>query len=168
VLRSRLTRLLTGVLVLLALPASAAAGGSSCGTAILTSALQTSLTAWYSPGCYAQATRLLTPDLAAYSDAPTAIAQAAHRDQLRTLHVAVAKKAPAGRVRITFTPPVGAIRVSVFARTGGRFVVAAVGTLSGAGGSLKAKLGRATRIRVSAGYVGSGDTPTTVTLTLRR
>ena len=56
----------------------------------------------------------------------------------------------------------------MFARKNGRFVLAALGTLQGSSGTLKAKLGKATRIRVSAGYVGSGDTPVTVTTTLKR
>ncbi|MEO9174078.1 MAG: hypothetical protein ABI317_01105, partial [Gaiellales bacterium] len=84
------------------------------------------------------------------------------------LHIAVAKKAPRRVVRITFSPAVGSIRTSIFAKRNGRFVVAAIGTLHGKGGTLKAKLGKATRIRVSAGYVGSGDTPVTVSITLKR
>ena len=56
----------------------------------------------------------------------------------------------------------------MFAKKNGRFVLAALGTMKGASGTIKAKLGKATRIRVSAGYVGSGDTPVTVSLTLTR
>ena len=56
----------------------------------------------------------------------------------------------------------------MFAKRNGRFVVAAVGTLRGAGGTLKAKLGKATRIRVSASYAGAGDKPITVSTTLKR
>jgi hypothetical protein len=164
---TRLVPLLVGAVVL-ALPASSAAGTSTCGTEIVTTALQASLTNWYSPGCYAQAAKLETPDMRAYSDVPAVVSTAAHRDRLRKLHIAVAKKAPRSVVRITFSPTVGSMRVSIFARKNGRFVVAAIGTLRGAGGTLKAKLGKATRIRVSAGYVGSGDTPATVTLTLKR
>jgi hypothetical protein len=165
--RTRLVPLLVGAVVL-ALPASSAAGTSTCGTEIVTTALQTSLTSWYSPGCYVQAAKLETPDMRAYSDVPAIISTAAHRDRLRKLHITVAKKAPRSVVRITFSPPVGTMRVSIFARKNGRFVVAAIGALHGAGGTLKAKLGKATRIRVSAGYVGSGDTPGTVALTLKR
>jgi hypothetical protein len=165
----RLFNLLAGVVVLLALPlSSAAAGTSTCGTEIVTTAVQTSLANWYSPGCYAQAAKLVTPDMRAYSDVPAVIATAARRDRLRKLHITVAKKAPRSVVRIAFSPAVGTIRVSVFARKSGRFVVAAIGTLHGAGGTMKAKLGKATRIRGSAGYVGSGDTPVTVALTLKR
>ena len=171
-LGSRLATLLAGALVLLALPVSSPAGTSTCGTEIVTAAATTSLVNWYSPGCYAQAARLVTPDMRTYSDIPTLISAAGHRDLLRPLQIAVAKKAPGGKVHITFTPTVGSIRVSVFVRTGGkggRFVVAAVGTLRGAGGVLKSKkVGKGARIRVSAGYVGSGDTPRTVTLTLAR
>jgi hypothetical protein len=46
--------------------------------------------------------------------------------------------------------------------------VAAVGTLRGARGTLRAKLGKATRIRVSVSYIGAGDKPVTVFKTLRR
>jgi hypothetical protein len=161
----RLVSLLAGAVVLLVVPVSASA---SCGSEILTTAVKANLTAWYSPGCYAQATKLLTPDLRNYSDAPAVISTAARRDLLRKLHIVVAKRAPGSKVKIAFAPAVGSIRVSVFARKNGRFVAAAIGTLSGAGGTLKAKLGKATRIRVSAGYVGSGDKPVTVSLTLKR
>jgi hypothetical protein len=167
-LRSRLLPVLAGVLVLLALPVSSPAGTSTCGTEIVTAAVESSVTSWYSPGCYRQAAKLVTPDMRAYSDVPAVVAAAAHRDLLRKLHIGVAKKAPGSVVRLAFSPSVGTIRVSVFARKNGRFVVAAIGTLHGAGGTLKAKLGKATRIRVSAGYVGSGDTPITVSLTLKR
>jgi hypothetical protein len=167
-LRSRLAALLAGAIVLLVLPVSSAAATSTCGTEIVTTAVQASVTSWYSPGCYAKAAKLVTPDMRAYSDVPAVISAAAHRDKLRKLHITVAKKAPRSVVRIAFSPAVGTIRVSIFARKSGRFVVAAIGTLHGAGGTLKAKLGKATRIRVSAGYVGSGDTPVTVTLTLKR
>ena len=87
---------------------------------------------------------------------------------LLRLHLTVTRRAPKSVVTIGFSPAVGAIRVSVFARRNGRFVLAALGTLQGSAGTLRAKLGKATRIRVSAGYVGSGDTPVTVTTTLKR
>jgi hypothetical protein len=164
-LRPCLAALLIG---LLALPVSSTAATSTCGTEIVVAAVQTSVTSWYSPGCYRQAAKLVTPDMRTYSDVPEVVAAAAHRDLLRKLHIAVAKRAPGSVVRIAFSPSVGTIRVSVFARKNGRFVVAAIGMLHGAGGTLKAKLGKATRIRVSAGYVGSGDTPVTVSLTLKR
>ena len=96
------------------------------------------------------------------------IAAAKRRDILRKLRIAVARKAPGSRVSVKFSPAVGSIRVSVFAKRNGRFVVAAIGTLQGAGGTLKARLGKAKRIRVSAGYVGAGDRPVTVTTTLKR
>ncbi len=67
-----------------------------------------------------------------------------------------------------FSPSVGSIRVAIFARRNGRFVVAAIGTLRGTGGTLRARLGTATRVRVSASYVGAGDRPVTVSTTLRR
>jgi hypothetical protein len=163
--RRRLLTLLASALVLLAVPVSASA---SCGNDVLQAAARSSLTLWYSPGCYKQATKLLTPDLRQYSDAPDEINTAARRDRTRKLKVAVAKTAPGGKVKVGFSPAVGTIRVSVFAKKNGRFVVAAIGTLRGTGGTLKAKLGKATRIRVSAGYPGSGDTPITVSLTLKR
>jgi hypothetical protein len=163
--RSRLLTLLASALVLLAIPVSASA---SCGNDVLQSAAKSSLTLWYSPGCYKQATRLLTPDLRQYSDAPDEINAAARRDRLRKLKVSVAKTAPGGKVKISFSPAVGAIRVSVFAKKNGRFVASAIGTLQSKGGTLKARLGKATRIRVSAGYPGSGDKPFTVSLTLKR
>jgi hypothetical protein len=167
-LRPRLLPLLAVALALLALPVSSTAATSTCGTEIVTAAVTSSVTSWYSPGCYKQAARLVTPDMRAYSDVPAVVSAAAHRDLLRKLHITVAKKAPGSVVRIAFSPSVGTIRVSVFARKNGRFVAAAIGMLRGSGGTLKAKLGKATRIRVSAGYVGSGDTPVTVSLTLKR
>ena len=170
--RARLSPLLAGALLLLALPGASSAGTSTCGTEIVTAAAETSVVNWYSPGCYRQAAKLVTPDMRAYSDIPTVISTAARRDLLRPLRITVAKKAPGGKVKIAFSPTVGSIRVSVFVRTGGkggRFVVAAVGTLRGAGGTLKSKkIGKGARIRVSAGYLGSGDTPRTLTLTLAR
>jgi hypothetical protein len=170
--RSRLVPLVAGALLLLALPGTSSAGSSTCGTEILTTAAQSSVSNWYSPGCYKQAAKLVTPDMSAYSDIGSVISTAARRDLLRPLRIAVAKKAPGGKVKITFSPTVGSIRVSVFVRKGGkggRFVVAAIGTLRGAGGTLKSKkVGKGARIRVSAGYVGSGDTPRTITLTLAR
>jgi hypothetical protein len=165
--RTRLVLLPLVVLALLAAPLPASAAGN-CGTEVITSVLKGSLTAWYSPGCYSRATKLLTPDLRNYSDAGDVISTAARRDRLRKLKLAVAKKAPNSRISIRFTPAVGTIRVSVFAKRNGRFVLAALGSMKGTSGTLKAKLGKATRIRVSAGYVGSGDKPVTVSLTLTR
>jgi hypothetical protein len=162
-------RLLLGaacVLAALAVPATASA---SCSTEIVSAAAtKGSIPGWYSPGCYRRASKLLGSDLRDYSDVPDLIAAARRRDILRKLRIAVAKRAPAGKVSIRFTPPVGSIRVSIFAKRSGRFVVAAIGTLHGAGGTLKARLGKATRIRVSASYVGAGDRPVTVSTTLRR
>jgi hypothetical protein len=162
-------RLLLGaasVLVALAAPVSASA---SCSTEIVTAAaVKGSIPGWYSPGCYSRASRLLGSDLRDYSDVPDMIAAARRRDILRKLRIAVARKAPSGKVTIRFTPAVGSIRVSIFAKRNGRFVVAAIGTLRGAGGTLRARLGKATRIRVSASYVGAGDRPVTVSTTLRR
>jgi hypothetical protein len=162
-------RLLVGaasVLFALVVPVSASA---SCASEIVSAAaVKGSIPSWYSPGCYKRATRLLGSDLRDYSDVPDMIAAARRRDVLRRLRIAVAKKAPSSRVSIRFTPAVGSIRVSIFAKKNGRFVVAAIGTLRGAGGTLKARLGKATRIRVSAGYVGAGDKPITVSTTLRR
>ena len=40
--------------------------------------------------------------------------------------------------------------------------------MRGTGGTLKARLGKATHIRVSASYVGAGDKPITVSTTLKR
>jgi hypothetical protein len=71
-------------------------------------------------------------------------------------------------VKVTFTPAVGTIRVAVFAKKKGRFVAAAIATMKGRGGTLKARLGTATRIRVSTGYVGSGDKPIVVSTTVKR
>jgi hypothetical protein len=164
--RFRLLVAAASVLAALVLPVSAFA---SCSTDIVTvAATKGSIAPWYSPGCYTRATKLLTSDLKAYSDVPSVINAAKRRDVLRKLKIAVAKKAPSSRVKVTFSPIVGSIRVSIFAKRSGRFVVAAIGTLGGSGGTLKAKLGKATRIRVSAGYVGSGDKPITVSTTLAR
>ena len=93
---------------------------------------------------------------------------ARRRDVLHRLRIAVAKTAPGSKVKLTFRPSVGSIRVSIFAKKHGRFVVSAIGTMRGAGGTLRARLGKATRIRVSAGYVGAGDRPVTVSTTLKR
>jgi hypothetical protein len=162
-------RLLLGaacVLVALAVPVTASA---SCSTEIVSTAVtKGSIPGWYSPGCYRRASKQLGSDLRDYSDVPELIAAARRRDILRRLRIAVARKAPAGKVSIRFTPAVGSIRVAVFAKRNGRFVVGAIGTLRGAGGTLKARLGRATRIRVSASYVGAGDRPVTVSTKLRR
>jgi hypothetical protein len=99
---------------------------------------------------------------------PDLIAASRRRDALSRLRIAVARRAPSGKVRVTFTPAVGSIRVSVFAKKHGRFVVAAIGTMSGSGGTIKARLGKARRIRVSASYLGAGDRPVTVSTTLKR
>jgi hypothetical protein len=164
--RFRLLVAAASVLTALVLPVSASA---SCSTDIVTvAATKGTITPWYSAGCYTRAVKLLGSDLKDYSDVPDLIAAAKRRDILRKLKIAVAKRAPSSRVKIAFTPAVGSIRVSIFAKRSGRFVVAAIGTLSGAGGTVKAKLGKATRIRVSAGYVGSGDKPITVSTTLKR
>jgi hypothetical protein len=165
--RTRLAFLPLLALALFATPIQASAAGT-CGTEVLTTVLKGSSVAWYSPGCYTRATKLMTPDIKAYSDAGAVITTAARRDRLRKLKLAVAKKAPNSKLAIRFTPAVGTIRVSVFAKKNGRFVLAALTTMKGAGGTVKAKLGKATRIRVSAGYVGSGDKPLTVSLTLKR
>ena len=163
--RYRVLLAAAGALLALILPVSASAG---CATDVVVAATSGRIASWYSPGCYTHATRLLGSDLRDYSDVPDLIDAARRRDILRRLRIAVARRAPGGRVRVQFTPAVGAIRVAVFAKRNGRFVVAAIGTLRGAGGTLRARLGRATRIRVSAGYVGAGDRPVTVTATLRR
>jgi hypothetical protein len=155
----------TGLLLALVLPVSASA---SCANEIVTVAVKGSIPSWYSPGCYLRANRLLGSDLRDYSDVPDLIAAAKRRDTLRRLRIAVAKRAPGSRVRVAFTPAVGSIRVSIFAKRNGRFVVAAIGTVRGAGGTLRARLGKATRIRVSASYVGAGDKPITVSSTLER
>jgi hypothetical protein len=153
------------VLFALLLPVSASAG---CASEIVAAATKGGIAGWYSPGCYKGTSRLLGSDLRDYSDVPDLIAAARRRDVLRRLRIAVARKAPGGRISVTFTPAVGSIRVSVFARRSGRFVLAAIGTLRGAGGTLGARLGQARRIRVSARYVGAGDRPVTVSTTLRR
>jgi hypothetical protein len=164
--RFRLLLAAMGVLLTLALPVSASA---SCATDIVTVAVkQGSVPSWYSPGCYKRAVKLLGSDLRDYSNVPDLISAAKRRDTLRKLKIGVAKTAPGQKVKVTFSPAVGSIRVSVFARKHGRFVVAAISTLRGAGGTLKAKLGKATRIRVSASYVGAGDKPVTVSTTLQR
>jgi hypothetical protein len=155
------------LLALLAAPLPAPAAGT-CATEVLAAATGGAAIPWYSAGCYRRAARLVTPDVRAYSDAPQLITAAARRDRLRRLRVTVAKKAPASRLSIRFSPAVGSIRVSVFARKHGRFVLAGLGTLTGTNGTLRARLGSATRIRVSAGYVGSGDKPVAVLLTLTR
>jgi hypothetical protein len=165
---SRLGLLLAAACVLaaLAVPVTASA---SCSTEIVSTAVtKGSIPGWYSPGCYRRASKQLGSDLRDYSDVPELIAAARRRDILRRLRIAVARKAPAGKVSIRFTPAVGSIRVSIFARRSGRFVVAAIGTLRGAGGTLEARLGKTTRIRVSASYVGAGDRPVTVSTTLKR
>jgi hypothetical protein len=164
--RLRLVLAASSVLVALAVPVSASA---SCASEIVTSAaVKGSLPSWYSPGCYTRANKLLGSDLRDYSDVPDMIAAARRRDVLRKLKIAVAKTAPGSKVKITFKPAVGSIRVSIFAKKHGRFVVSAIATMRGAGGTLRAKLGKATRIRVSAGYVGAGDRPVTVSTTLKR
>jgi hypothetical protein len=163
--RFRLLVAAASVLVALVLPVSASA---SCPSEIVVAATKGSIVSWYSPGCYMRAAKLLGSDLRDYSDVPDLIAAAKRRDILRKLRIAVAHRAPGGRVDVKFTPAVGSIRVSVFARRNGRFVVAAIGTLRGAGGTLRARLGKAKRIRVSAGYVGAGDRPITVSTTLKR
>jgi hypothetical protein len=165
VTRFRLLLASASVLIALVLPVSAAA---SCPSEIVVAATKGSIVSWYSPGCYMRAAKLLGSDLRDYSDVPDLIAAAKRRDILRKLRIAVAHRAPGGRVDVKFTPAVGSIRVSVFARRNGRFVVAAIGTLRGAGGTLRARLGKAKRIRVSAGYVGAGDRPITVSTTLKR
>jgi hypothetical protein len=165
---SRLGLLLAAACVLaaLAVPVTASA---SCSTEIVSTAVtKGSIPGWYSPGCYRRASKQLGSDLCDYSDVPELIAAARRRDILRRLRIAVARRASAGKVSIRFTPAVGSIRVSIFARRSGRFVVAAIGTLRGAGGTLEARLGKATRIRVSASYVGAGDRPVTVSTTLKR
>ncbi len=163
--RVRLMLLVSSLLMALAGPVSASA---SCSSDIVDQATSGAVPGWYSPGCYKRALELVGPDTSAYSDVPSVIALASRRDVLLRLHLTVGRRAPRSVVSISFSPAVGAIRVSVFARRNGRFVLAALGTLQGSGGTLKAKLGKATRIRVSAGYVGSGDTPVTVTTTLKR
>jgi hypothetical protein len=163
--RFRLLLAAASVLLALVLPVSASA---SCASDIVVAATKGGIASWYSPGCYTRAAKLLGSDLRDYSDVPDMIAAAKRRDILRKLRIAVARKAPGSRVSVKFTPAVGSIRVSVFAKRNGRFVVAAIGTLQGAGGTLKARLGKAKRIRVSAGYVGAGDRPVTVTTTLKR
>jgi hypothetical protein len=164
--RFRLLLAAAGALLALAVPASASA---SCATDIVAvAATKGSIPSWYSPGCYSRANKLLGSDLRDYSDVPDLIAAAKRRDTLRKLRIAVAKRAPGSKVKVTFSPAVGSIRVSVFAKRNGRFVVAAIGTMRGAGGTLRAKLGKATRIRVSASYLGAGDKPITVSTTLRR
>jgi hypothetical protein len=164
--RFRLLLAAAAALLALALPVSASA---SCSTDIVSvAATKGSIPSWYSPGCYKRATKLLGSDLRDYSDVPEVIAAAKRRDTLAKLRIAIAKRAPGSKVKITFKPAVGSIRVSIFARKNGRFVVAAIGTMRGAGGTLKAKLGKATRIRVSASYVGAGDKPITVSTTLKR
>jgi hypothetical protein len=166
----RRTLLAVGVLVTCALPASASAASipSTCPTEIVSAAVTGSVPSWYSQGCYSRALKLLGSDLRDYSDVPDIIATARRRDVLLRLHIAIGKKAPGSRVTIALSPAVGTIRVSIFAKNKGRFVLAAIGILRGSGGTLKGKLGKATRIRVSAGYVGSGDTPVTVTATIKR
>jgi hypothetical protein len=165
VARFRLMLAASSLLLALAVPAYASA---SCSSDIVSQATSGSVLGWYSPGCYKRALKLVGPDQRGYTDIPGLIALASRRDILLRLHMAVATRAPNGVVSIQLAPTVGAIRVSVFARKNGRFVLAALGTLQGSGGTLKAKLGKATKIRVSAGYVGSGDTPVTVTTTLKR
>jgi hypothetical protein len=165
---SRLGLLLAAACVLAALAVPVTASASCSSEIVSTAATKGSIAGWYSPGCYRRASKQLGSDLRDYSDVPELIAAARRRDVLRRLRIAVARKAPAGKVSIRFTPAVGSIRVAVFAKRNGRFVVAAIGTLRGAGGTLKARLGRATRIRVSASYVGAGDRPVTVSTTLRR
>jgi hypothetical protein len=163
--RFRLLVAAASVLVALLLPVSASA---SCPSEIVVAATKGSIASWYSPGCYMRATKLLGSDLRGYSDVRDVITAAKRRDILRKLRIAVAHRAPGGKVSVRFAPAVGSIRVSVFARRNGRFVVAASGTLRGAGGTLRARLGKAKRIRVSAGYVGAGDRPITVSATLKR
>jgi hypothetical protein len=164
--RFRLVLAAASVLLALVLPASAAA---SCSSEIVTvAATKGAIASWYSPGCYSRAQKLLGSDLRDYSDVPDLIAGAKRRDILRRLRIAIARKAPGGKLSVRFAPAVGSIRVSVFARRNGRFVVAAIGTLRGAGGTLKVRLGKATRIRVSASYVGAGDKPVTVSTILKR
>jgi len=163
--RFRLLLAAVSLLFALVLPVSASA---SCADDVVLAATKGSISSWYSPGCYARASRLLGSDLRDYSDVPDLIAAARRRDALRRLRIAVGARAPGGKVAITFTPSVDSVRVSVFAKRNGRFVVAAIGTLHGTGGSLQARLGKATRIRVSAGYVGMGDRPVTVSSTLTR
>jgi len=163
--RLRLLCAAAGLLLALVLPVSASA---SCADDVVAAAGKGSIASWYSPGCYSRATRLLGSDLGAYSDVPDLIAAARRRDTLRRLRIAIARRAPSSKVRVTFTPAVGSIRVAVFAKKHGRFVVAAIGTMQGGGGTIKARLGKAKRIRVSASYVGAGDRPITVSTTLRR
>ena len=163
--RLRLLCAAAGLLLALVLPVSASA---SCGDDVVAAATKGSIPTWYSPGCYTRASKLLGSDLRDYSDVPDLIAAARRRDALIRLRIAVARRAPAGRVRVTFTPAVGSIRVSVFAKKHGRFVVAAIATLSGSGGTIRARLGKARRIRVSASYAGAGDKPITVSTTLKR
>jgi hypothetical protein len=165
VTRLRLTLLAACLLPALLIPATASA---SCSADIVSLATRGSVSAWYSPGCYTHALKLVGPDERSYSDIPSLITLASRRDLLQRLRLTVAKRAPKSVVTIKFSLAVGAMRVSVFARKNGRFVLAALGTLQGPGGTLKARLGTATRIRVSAGYVGSGDTPVTVTTTIKR
>jgi hypothetical protein len=163
--RVRLLCAAAGLLLALGLPISASA---SCADDVVGAATKGSIPGWYSPGCYSRASNELGSDLRDYSDVPDLIAAARRRDALRRLRIAVARRAPSGKVRVTFTPAVGSIRVSVFAKKHGRFVVAAIGTMSGSGGTIKARLGKARRIRVSASYLGAGDRPVTVSTTLKR
>jgi hypothetical protein len=163
--RLRLLCAAAGLLLALLLPVSASA---SCADDVVAAATKGSIPGWYSPGCYSRASRELGSDLRDYSDVPDLIAAARRRDILRRLRIAVARRAPSGKLRVTFTPVVGSIRVSVFAKKHGRFVVAAIGTMSGTGGTIKARLAKATRIRVSASYVGAGDKPITVSARLKR
>jgi hypothetical protein len=163
--RFRLLVAAAGLLLALVLPVSASA---SCANDIVAVAVKGSIPSWYSPGCYLRANKLLGSDLRDYSDVPDLIAAAKRRDTLRKLKIAVAKRAPGSKVKVAFTPAVGSIRVSIFARKNGRFVVAAIGSMRGAGGTLKARLGNATRIRVTASYAGAGDKPITVSTTLKR
>jgi hypothetical protein len=163
--RFRLPIAVACLLLALVVPVSASA---SCADDVVLAATKGSIASWYSPGCYARASKLLGSDLRDYSDVPDLIAAARRRDALRRLRIAVGARAPGGKVAIAFTPSVGSVRVAVFAKRNGRFVVAAIGTLRGSGGTLHARLGKATRIRVSAGYVGMGDRPVTVSSTLKR
>jgi hypothetical protein len=167
-LRTRLIALTIVCAAALMAPLSGAdAARPNCGTEIVKTSVKGNLSAWYSRGCYARALKLLTPDLKQYSDAPAVISTAARRDRLRKLRVTVAKRAPNGRVKLTFKPSVGTIRVAIFAKKGGRFLPAAVVSVKGSGATVKARLGKATRIRVSLGYVGSGDRPVVLSATVR-
>ena len=129
--RLRLLCAAAGLLLALVLPVSASA---SCADDVVAAAGKGSIVNWYSPGCYSRATRLLGSDLRDYSDVPDLIAAARRRDTLRRLRIAIARRAPSSKVRVTFTPAVGSIRVAVFAKRHGRFVVAAIGTMQGSGG----------------------------------